>query len=156
MTLRRATDTLLIHSTGTAPDVELTRRDIDRQHRARGLLGIGDHWIIERYGATERGRPENRVGLHCKLQGMNQRAISVRLVGGLWTPEGPLYTAAQWLSLRVLLKEIVGRWSSITTIGGPRDVLGSGADTSPGFDVADWLRREVPELARLEALEKIT
>jgi N-acetylmuramoyl-L-alanine amidase len=68
--------------------------EIRRWHLARGFGDIGYHAVILngrrdsslRYnprldGKIEPGRPENRMGAHCRAGGMNRVALGVCLVG---------------------------------------------------------------------------
>jgi hypothetical protein len=53
--------------------------DIDKMHRAKGFSQVGYHQVIRRSGITERGRPDNVVGAHCKLN--NHDSIGICFIG---------------------------------------------------------------------------
>jgi len=67
---------------------------IDEWHRDRGFSGIGYHGVItngvlrsqDAYdvgfdGMIQPGRPEDRMGAHCKAKGMNTCSIGICLIG---------------------------------------------------------------------------
>ena len=57
MSKRKKTNYIIVHSTNTKPNEDLSARDIDERHRKRGLLKIGYHFVIKRDGTIELGRP---------------------------------------------------------------------------------------------------
>lgn len=72
---------LIIHCTATPAGREVSRAEVDRWHRQRGWNGIGYHYLIHLDGSIEQGRPEERMGAHCK--GYNACSIGICYVGGL-------------------------------------------------------------------------
>ena len=55
--MSKAPHVLTIVDTGTDIDTLLTFKDIDRDHRARGYLKCGFHFVVERDGKITAGRP---------------------------------------------------------------------------------------------------
>ena len=49
-------DSIIIHCSATRAGQDLTAKDIDRMHRARGFNQIGDNYVIRIDGAVEKGR----------------------------------------------------------------------------------------------------
>ena len=106
MTRRKTTDYIVVHSTNTKPNVDLSARDIDERHRKRGLLKIGYHCVIKRDGTIELGRPFNEIGAH--LQDYDIKSVGICIIGGLNTRGvvAPDYTSQQQKSLYVLIKTL--------------------------------------------------
>ena len=49
MSKRKKTNYIIVHSTNTKPNEDLSARDIDERHRKKGLLKIGYHFVIRIY-----------------------------------------------------------------------------------------------------------
>ena len=47
-------DAIIIHCSATRAGQDLTAKDIDRMHRARGFNGIGYHYVIRIDGTIEK------------------------------------------------------------------------------------------------------
>jgi len=69
-----------------------TAEEIDRWHKERGWSGIGYHYVItngvfssgrsynqKNDGIVQTGRPENKVGAHCR--GQNRGSLGICLIG---------------------------------------------------------------------------
>lgn len=62
---------------------------IDDWHRERGfrcvvggkVYHIGYHYVVLPDGTVETGRPESRMGAHCKARGMNVHSLGICLIG---------------------------------------------------------------------------
>ena len=57
---RIKTDFIVVHSSQTTPEQDITARDIEEMHRKDGLLTIGYHKVIRRDGTIEDGRDDKR------------------------------------------------------------------------------------------------
>lgn len=112
---------LIIHCTATPAGREVSRAEVDRWHRQRGWNGIGYHYLIHLDGSIEQGRPEERVGAHCK--GYNACSIGICYVGGLDEAGRPADTRtnAQCHALRQLLLTLRQRYPH-AAIRGHRDL----------------------------------
>lgn len=99
-------DLLTVHATHTSPGVWMTKRDIDVRDRQHGLAGIGYHFVIDRDGKVQDGRPLTSASVHDELRDA-KRAISVVLVGGhncQGEPSEIGFTPNQWTGLRGLIR----------------------------------------------------
>jgi N-acetylmuramoyl-L-alanine amidase len=138
---RKATDLIVVHSTGTLGGAEKWARDIDRMHRLRGMNGIGFHYVIALDGTIQKGRPEDCIGAH--TQGHNHNSVAVAYVGGvdLGGFAADTRTAAQKMALARLILELRERYPE-ARVAGQRDLPNTTgrADpfvwvkNSPGFD----------------------
>jgi N-acetylmuramoyl-L-alanine amidase len=134
MTRRKTTDYIVVHSTNTKPNVDLSARDIDESHRKRGLLKIGYHCVIKRDGTIELGRPFNEIGAH--LQDYDVKSVGICIIGGLNTRGvvAPDYTSQQQKSLYVLIKTLTYMYKDAKVIG--HNNLEK--TDCPSFDVQEW------------------
>jgi|TARA_R110002074_G_scaffold326104_1_gene496386 N-acetyl-anhydromuramyl-L-alanine amidase AmpD len=134
MTRRKTTDYIVVHSTNTKPNVDLSARDIDERHRKRGLLKIGYHCVIKRDGTIELGRPFNEIGAH--LQDYDIKSVGICIIGGLNTRGvvAPDYTSQQQKSLYVLIKTLTYMYKDAKVIG--HNNLEK--TDCPSFDVQEW------------------
>lgn len=139
----RPIDLIVIHCSATPADLDVGRAEIDEWHRKRGWRGVGYHYVIRRSGALEHGRPETAIGAHA--EGYNARSIGVCLVGGVrHGSAGGLiaesnFTAAQWVRLRGVIRDLHQRYPDAKIVG-HRD-LNAGKEC-PSFSVRDWLAHE--------------
>lgn len=142
---RKTTDLIVIHCTATPEGEDLTGKDIDRQHRKRGINGCGFHFIVQLDGTIDAGRDEAAVGAH--VQGLNATSIGVAYVGGT-DAEGKAKdtrTAAQKEALDVLLDDLKLRYPQAQIVG-HRDLSPAGGRVdpfrrlkeSPCFDASEY------------------
>ena len=134
---RIKTDFIVVHSSQTTPEQNLTAEDIPAMHRKEGLLNIGFHKIITREGKVEDGRHIDIAGIHVDAKGdvSNANSIGICLIGGLSIKGEPdcNFTLAQFTSLNELLVELQSEYGNVLVIG-HRDV----ADTScPNFEISE-------------------
>ena len=61
---RQSTKYIFIDSTKTPTNLDVTKEQIDAQHRKSGLLGIGFHFIITIDGDVKKGRPVDQIGFN--------------------------------------------------------------------------------------------
>lgn len=133
---RLSTEFIVVHSSQTIPEEDLSAKDVDAIHRKDGLLNIGFHKIIKRDGTIENGRDIDTCGIHVDAKGnvSNQNSIGICLIGGK-SPKGELdcnYTLAQFNALVGLLVELQNFYDKVKVIS-HRDV----ADTScPNFEIS--------------------
>lgn len=128
---------IVIHYSATYEDQNLTVKDIDKMHKARGWKGVGYHWIIRRDGVVERGRPESQVGAH--VGGQNTGKIGICAIGGTNRKTGPNVgvdnrTPAQIKAQINLIRECLKRYPGAKVLG-HRDLAPT---QCPGFDVIPW------------------
>ena len=67
----RKIDSVIIHCSATKAGMDFSVADIDRWHRARGMNGIGYHYVVRLDGTVEKGR-EVEVAGGCALPGMER------------------------------------------------------------------------------------
>lgn len=132
---------IFIHCAATTPSMDIGRAEIDTWHRARGMNGIGYHYVIRRNGVIELGRTEAEVGAH--VQGYNAHSIGVCMVGGVRRHNGKLiaednFTPEQWASLEKKLRELHARYPEAKILG-HRDV--NAGKECPSFSVRDYIAR---------------
>lgn len=70
---------VVVHCADTPNDKEFNANDIHQWHTEQGWAGIGYHWVIDRKGQPEPGRPEYWTGAHVK--GHNTGSIGICLIG---------------------------------------------------------------------------
>lgn len=134
MSRRKTTEYIIVHSTNTKPNVDLSARDIDERHRKRGLLKIGYHCVIKRDGTIELGRPFNEIGAH--LQDYDIKSIGICMIGGLNTRgvNAPDYSTQQQKALYVLIKTLTFMYKDAKVIGHNK----LEKTDCPSFDVEAW------------------
>ena len=115
------TDSLIIHCSATRAGQNLTAKDIDRIHRARGFNQIGYNYVIRIDGTVEKGRSLAVDGAHCNTKGFSY-------IGGLDAngKSADTRTIAQRAALRELVAKLCKEYEII-------EVLGH-RDTSPDLD----------------------
>lgn len=124
---------------------------MDRVHRQRGFTCVGYHFVITRDGRIQIGRPDDRMGAHCRDQGYNHRSLAICLVGGVaqepvaHVPGSPWngsdaeanFTPPQMEALDLLLDHLVEEYGDVP-IKGHREVKGV-RKACPSFNVQTWL-----------------
>ena len=109
---------IIIHCTATAEFKDFKAKDVDKWHKQRGWDCIGYHYLIDLDGTIEKGRPETKIGAHCK--GFNDCSIGVCYVGGLAsdnkTPKDTR-TNAQKASLLKLIKQLKAKYPNAKVVG---------------------------------------
>lgn len=119
--------------------MDVTAKEIDRWHRARGYLKIGYHYLIRRSGLLETGRKPDEPGAHAK--GYNNKSIGVCLAGGcdrLGRPS-PEYTPEQWAALKELLDQLKAQFPKAKIVGHNEVDEKAFQKACPSFDVQAWL-----------------
>lgn len=109
---------IIVHCTATAEFKDFKAKDVDKWHKQRGWDCIGYHYLIDLDGTIEKGRPETKIGAHCK--GFNDCSIGVCYVGGLAsdnkTPKDTR-TDAQKASLLKLIKQLKAKYPNAKVVG---------------------------------------
>lgn len=126
---------IILHCTATQEGREVHVADVDRWHKQQGWECIGYHYLITLDGKIEKGRPEWKIGAHCK--GHNNVSIGIAYVGGVDYQGKPkdTRTDAQKRALVQLLREVRGRHPK-ATIHGHNEFA---AKACPSFNVQKWL-----------------
>lgn len=126
---------IILHCTATQEGREVHVADVDRWHKQQGWECIGYHYLITIDGKIEKGRPEWKIGAHCK--GRNNVSIGIAYVGGVDYQGKPkdTRTDAQKRALVQLLRELKGRYPK-ATIHGHNEFA---AKACPSFNVQKWL-----------------
>ena len=135
MSKRKNTEYIVIHSTGTPPQMDVNLSLVDEWHRKRGWLKVGYHYFINSDGTIETGRNPHEVGAHVK--GYNGKSVSVCLAGGVdenGQPD-PYYSAFQWESLFSLTNALTFMFRDAKVVGHGELTRGS---SCPGFSVKKW------------------
>lgn len=103
---------IIVHHEGSTTAAGSSALAIHRYHRSLGWAAVGYHFIIERDGTVNEGRPLWAIGAHTK--GFNDDSWGVCLVGNL-DMEPP--TPEQVQSLTTLLQWLKSQQPNIGVIG---------------------------------------
>lgn len=106
----RSINELIWHCTATPEGREVSVKEIDAWHRARGWSGIGYHKVVHLNGNVENGRPISAIGAH--VEGHNTGTIGFVYVGGT-TKDGTAKdtrTADQKASMLSLTKDAISQF----------------------------------------------
>lgn len=108
---------IIVHCSANKAGSALRMADIDRYHRSLGWNGCGYHYVIPTDGSIESGRPEERVGAHCKHH--NRHSIGICYIGGLSADGKPAdtRTEAQRIALRKLLDRLHKKYPKALIVG---------------------------------------
>lgn len=113
----RTVTLIIVHCSANRAGCVLHMADIDRYHRSLGWKGCGYHYVIPTDGTIEAGRPEEKVGAHCRNH--NQHSIGVCYIGGLSEDGKPMdtRTEAQRAALRNLLERLHKKYPNALIVG---------------------------------------
>lgn len=130
---------IVVHCSATKLSTRYTPAALDADHRSRGWAGCGYHWYVTQDGTIYAMRDEAKQGAHVK--GHNTDTIGVCYEGGLDADGNPsdTRTAAQKASLEWLLKDVVSRYSDITSIVGHRD-LSPDINGDGTIEPSEWIK----------------
>ena len=134
---RRSSPTkrIILHSSHTGPSISKTITWLRVEGRARGLLDVGYHFVIERDGWVTETCPRECMGSHAP--GMNHDSIGICLAG-----ERTDYpTQEQVVSLSILAREL---GPSLPIVGHCEVQRFKGRDPSPAFDL-NMLRKDLKD-----------
>ncbi len=102
--MRKITE-IILHCTATNAGREVTVKELDQWHRARGFDGCGYHFVVHLDGCVQCARPIEKKGAHCK--GHNAQSIGICYVGGLrYGKPADTRTAMQRQSLIALCRAL--------------------------------------------------
>ena len=77
----RKINKIIVHCTATQESKDVSVDEVRRWHLKRGWRDIGYHFLIQRDGTVDEGRPIEQSGAHTK--GHNWDSIGVAYVGGV-------------------------------------------------------------------------
>lgn len=108
---------IIVHCSATKEGKHFNAKDITKWHLERGFNDIGYHYVVLLDGKVEVGRPEIKVGAHCK--GYNTNSIGICYIGGLDAngKSKDTRTPEQKESLLILLKELKKKYPKATIHG---------------------------------------
>lgn len=135
---RKKTDMIVIHHTGNPTDDDLSAKEINASHQAKGWTCIGYHYVIRKNGVVEIGRPHWTVGAHA--YGENSHTIGIHVCGNF---EIANPTPAQIESLAMLLANICTDYGlpiDNKHIVGHRDLMSTAC---PGKSLYELLAEEI-------------
>ena len=136
---RARTDFIVVHSTRTKPNENLSAKDITLKHRKEGFFHNAFHYIIKRDGTVEKGRDEEMSGAILPINQpliTNQNSIAIALVGGLCKHGQELdtnFSFKQYSSLRELVQKLKKKFN--VEVVGCRNATNSNSSIS--FDVLE-------------------
>ena len=82
----RKINKIVIHCTATQEGKDIPLEEVRRWHLKKGWRDIGYHFLIQRDGTIEEGRPIEQSGAHTK--GHNRDSIGLAYVGGVAADRG--------------------------------------------------------------------
>lgn len=126
---------IIVHCSANKAGSALRMADIDRYHRSLGWKGCGYHYVIPTDGTIETGRPEEKVGAHCKHH--NRHSIGICYIGGLSADgkSADTRTEAQRIALQKLLERLHRKYPQALIVG-HRDL--DPQKTCPCFDCGEY------------------
>ena len=103
---KRVINKIIVHCTASREGQPYPIERIRADHRARGFVDVGYHYVIYLDGSVHKGRDVDMIGAHC--DGQNANSIGVCYVGGCDKnmKAKDTRTEAQKKSLLALLKEL--------------------------------------------------
>ena len=135
------------HWTATFQNQNIGAEDVHEWHRDRNFSGCGYHYVIQRDGKLQRGRPLNIVGAHSKAFGHNRYSIGVAFVGGFNCPSNTpnperflssdSFTEEQWNTYAMFVESFYTVWPG-GQAWGHNDTSDQGK-IDPGFDVQQYV-----------------
>jgi hypothetical protein len=155
--INRQVTEMVAHWTETQTNKNLSSEDINKYHLDIGLDGIGYHYVIQRDGSLQRGRPINIEGQHAPVNNHDQRSIGVVFVGGINAPTGtPNYE--NFFSAQSLTRSQINTFDHLCRtfynvfpggqIVGHTDIDDDEID--PGFSVIDYVRSSFGKISKFK------
>lgn len=110
---------------------------IDRWHKAKGYDSIGYHFVVNRNGDLETGRPVQKIGAH--VYGHNSDSLGICMIGGVDEDQKAEnnFTPAQWYTIRQLFTALHAVYPGAQWLG-HRDFPDVHKEC-PCFDVTEWI-----------------
>lgn len=112
---RDSTKFIYIDSTKTPTNLDISKEQIDAQHRKSGLLGIGFHFVITIDGDVKKGREIDQIGFN--LDDNNNTTIGVALVGD------KKFNELQTNSLKKLINNLINKYGQLKIKTNLKDIL---------------------------------
>ena len=127
----REINKIILHCTATPEGRDVSTETIRQWHLDRGWSDIGYHYVVQRDGKIEKGRPEKKQGAH--VRGHNKNSIGITYVGGCDSKMNPkdTRTECQKESLNSLILELMDCYPEATLHGHNE----FSAKACPSFDV---------------------
>lgn len=122
---------------------EVKKWHTDPKPNGRGWSDIGYHYLIDRDGTVQKGRPVARAGAHAL--GHNKHSIGISLFGGHGSSENDAFNANFTPEQDKALRRLIGQLQSgygIRTVSGHNEYA---AKACPGFRVGRWINNRPPE-----------
>ena len=129
----REIEHIVIHH--SASPLNVTAKDIDAWHRAKGWAGLGYHIVVEGKGKMVRGRELSKIGAHVRR--WNKNSIGICVVGNNTKPRYK-WRAVQIASLAEIVRVFEALFPEAETLG-HRDIPGT-STACPGLDVRALLK----------------
>lgn len=154
LTKRKKTTEIIIHCTATTEGKEYSVQSIHKDHLKNGWAGIGYNYVIDLQGNIWEGRPEDKVGAHCKNH--NSKSIGISYVGGIGKDKKAKDTRneSQLKAMEDLCRYLHGKYPE-ATFHGHREFENKAC---PCFDVGEWIETldldRISETAADETLKK--
>ena len=134
------------HWTATFTNQNIDAEDVHAWHLDRNFSGCGYHYIIQRDGKLQRGRPLNIKGAHAKKFGHNSYSIGLAFAGGFNCPSGTpnpekftssdSFTEEQWNTYAMFVESFYTVWPGGQAWGHSDTDPGK---IDPGFDVQQYV-----------------
>ena len=144
--ITRGVTEVVIHATESFTNANYGAIEINNFHNKLGHDGIAYHYVIQRDGRLQRGRPVNRVGEHAPINNHNSFSIGVVLVGGLNTAStdetlelattSKNFTREQYTTLEKFLQSFYNVYPGGQVFGHNDIDL---EEDDPFFDVSDYI-----------------
>ena len=134
----REINKIILHCSATPEGKDYSVETIRQWHLDRGLSDIGYHYVIQRDGTIDKGRPEERQGAH--VRGHNRNSIGISYIGGVeskqvdgkWIPKDTR-TEDQVCALEYLIEALMNKYPDATLHGHNE----FSAKACPSFDVKE-------------------
>lgn len=132
----REINKIILHCSATPEGKDYSVETIRQWHLDRGWSDIGYHYVIQRDGTIDKGRPEERQGAH--VRGHNKNSIGISYIGGVeakqvngkWIPKDTR-TSDQLCALEYLIELLMNKYPDATLHGHNE----FSAKACPSFDV---------------------
>ena len=132
----REINKIILHCSATPEGKDYSVDTIRQWHLDRGWSDIGYHYVVQRDGSIDKGRPEERQGAH--VRGHNKDSIGISYIGGVeakqkngkWIPKDTR-TLDQIYALDFLIETLMKKYPNATLHGHNE----FSAKACPSFDV---------------------
>lgn len=129
LSAKREITEVIVHHSFSGTNQNLSAEDLNEIAKEVYNDGIGYHYVINRDGNIERGRPISRLA-PALVNGHEQYSIQICFVGGIDAPVGSQnmtdverwvskksFTAAQWKSFKIFLDSVYKAFPGIQVMG---------------------------------------